>query len=311
MTEKPIIRSDVRFGVVADQHLMGPDSMLDEHDCTAHLQRFEAFLEEMREWQPDFIIDLGDFACQASNEPTSRASHDAQLAGLRKHWASFQGLGVPVYLAMGNHDVGWVRGGDEEIEPDALWTSEHFGEDITKAEWVEATGLPGRYYAVDAGPCRLIALDTYNHAMTNGSPTGPALFDEGQLAWLDSELAAHPHKPTFIACHQEVHYTPIHRGPNGEDLTFEHAPDLMAPYIANRAEVDAILARHPQVIASFTGHSHISRLTVHEGVYHFIVAGAFATGAFAKVTVCDRLVIEGARDQSSYDLPLLADWARR
>jgi len=88
----------VRFGVTADAHLLA-------RRTPRHEAFLEAFVEDMVRWKPDFVVDLGDFACQAGEGPTTAERHDAQLDGLKHHWKTLSRVPCPAYLVMGNHDV--------------------------------------------------------------------------------------------------------------------------------------------------------------------------------------------------------------
>ena len=139
----------LRFGVTADAHLWPPsaDAALRDFGRTAaaNERTFHDYVASMHEWRPDLVVEMGDFGCQASNDPiTTQAHHDDQLAALRSHVHVFSALSCPRYHVIGNHDVGWLRGGDEHITAQDLIGCSHPGEDITKAEFVEATSSPGR-----------------------------------------------------------------------------------------------------------------------------------------------------------------------
>ena len=68
----------LRMGVNADPHLLGRRSPGNEAN-------FLVFVEEMKRWKPDCVIDLGDFGCQVAEGQTTRQMHDKQLEGLRHH----------------------------------------------------------------------------------------------------------------------------------------------------------------------------------------------------------------------------------
>ena len=98
--------SPLRFGLNADPHLLGRRSPGNEAN-------FKQFVDQMQESQPSFAIDLGDFGCQVAEGQTTREMHDGQLSALRHHVGVFAELKCPRYHVMGNHDVGWRKGGDE------------------------------------------------------------------------------------------------------------------------------------------------------------------------------------------------------
>ena len=82
-------RPSLRFAITADCHLLGRTTPSRE----AFLR---GYVKEMTAWKPDFVVDLGDFACQAGQGTTSRALHDAQLEGLVHNWAALAKVPCPV-----------------------------------------------------------------------------------------------------------------------------------------------------------------------------------------------------------------------
>ncbi len=81
--------------------------------------------------------------------------NEAPLEGLRARG----GGPLPIYLALGNHDVGWGGGrcavpglsDDEASRRRACLEVAH-----RSAEWI----MPARHYVVDRGPLRLVVVDT-------------------------------------------------------------------------------------------------------------------------------------------------------
>jgi Icc protein len=64
-----------------------------------------------------------------------------------------------------------------------------------KSYAVERLGSPGRYYAVDRGPWKIIALDSNNEG----------LLDTEQRQWLDAQFDGMPdEQPVLIMTHQPV-----------------------------------------------------------------------------------------------------------
>ena len=101
-------RPKLRFGLNADPHLQGARQ-------SGRARNFKRFVDQMQKFQPDFAIDLGDFGIQVAEGQTTQEMHDGQLAGLKHHLGVFSQLKCPRYHVMGNHDVGWLKGGEEKI----------------------------------------------------------------------------------------------------------------------------------------------------------------------------------------------------
>jgi len=104
-------------------------------------------------------------------------------------------------------------------------------------------GLPGDpaapvQYAAELGPLRLVALDTTIPGRAAGE------LDAERLDWLDAELSRAPEQPTLLA----MHHPP--------------APTGVAPWdeiglpASDRAALEAVIARHPQVRRVVAGHIH-------------------------------------------------------
>jgi 3',5'-cyclic AMP phosphodiesterase CpdA len=126
-------------------------------------------------------------------------------------------LDVPVHVVPGNHD--------------------------DRALLRAALALPGDPaapidFAVDAGPLRLVGLDS----TVPGQDPGEISLE--QLAWLDACLAEHPTRPTLIAMHHPPLATAI---PDWDGV------NLVAP---QRRPLAAVVERHPQVRALVGGHLH-------------------------------------------------------
>jgi 3',5'-cyclic-AMP phosphodiesterase len=85
--------------------------------------------------------------------------------------------------------------------------------------------------AVDAGPLRLVLLDTSSD-----------VFTVEDASWLDRELTSHAQTPTIIAIHQP----PFETGIWWMDCVGLKGSEL----------VEAVVRRHPQVIKILSGHVH-------------------------------------------------------
>ena len=293
-------QTTVRFGVTADCHLLGRRAPGNER----HLQ---AFVDEMTRWKPDFVIDLGDFACQAGEGQTTAELHDAQLRGLTHHWSVLSGVPCPAYLAIGNHDVGWLRGGNETIKPADLYACPHGGEDITKDEHLAVTRMPNRYYSFDIKDYHFIALDANNArgAVRSGHDgiAGGYYIDDQQMAWLQRDLASHRRRITAVFCHQELHHTPPEGSGEGGDVPFPPV-GKEGSYVDNGWQLREMFTAHGSVLVCFAGHKHRNRRTVHGGVHYITLAATHWGGSYAKVTIADKLHIQGHANQRDYTLPL-------
>lgn len=190
---------------LSDCHIMPPGQLAyGVFDTAACLRAALAALAALRP-RPDLILLTGD------------VSEDGSAASYEQARAILGAAPAPVHVIPGNHD-------DREAMRRA------FGADGY---------LPGQgplHYVVDAGPVRIVALDT----LVPGAPGGR--LDADALAWLDQTLAAAPGRPTLVA----LHHPPFASG-------IAHM-DAMA--LENPRALAQVLARHPQVERVVCGHLH-------------------------------------------------------
>jgi len=303
-------RPAVRFGITADCHILGRDG---------NRSALAQFVEAMKRWKPDFVVDVGDFACQAGTGQTTPALHDSQLEGLRCSWALLAESPCPAYIAMGNHCVGWLTGGDEKITPDDLYANSHSGEDITKDEFLAVTKMPHRYYSFDAKGFHFIVLDPNNTGslvlkeaglspeeikavLSHDGALGAYCIDRAQLEWLAKDLAANRQKTKIVFSHQELHFTAA-AGGEGGDVPFPQYGKLTS-YCGNGWQARKLFKEDGRVLACFAGHKHQNRWTVRGGTNYITLAALHVKRSYAKVTLSDRLQIEGYAKQRGYELPL-------
>ncbi len=124
-------------------------------------------------------------------------------------------LPCPVHVIPGNHDRREVMRGHMA---NVTWHEGHI------------------QYAAEAGPVRLVMLDT----VVPGA--GHGCLDGGRLAWLDRTLAERPEQPTMIA----MHHPPFTCGIAHMDAINLH----------DHAAFAAVVARHRQVSRIVCGHHH-------------------------------------------------------
>jgi len=195
------------------------------------MERLEAFMDAMARQDVDFIIQLGDFN-YAKEE--SRECLDL--------WESFDG---PRYHVLGNHDMDFKA----------------------KEEVLDLWSMPARFYSFDIGGFHFVVLDRNNlnidgrfepyskgNYYVDQSRRGWA--DPVQLEWLKDDLAR-TNKPSVIFVHQGLGMNPIEnpvQDPRGQiQAVFEEA---------NRR------AGQTRVSACFSGHHHIDRYNLLNGIHY-------------------------------------------
>ncbi len=152
------VKKPIKLGMIADLH---QDVM---HDGPGRLQ---AFLEAMKEENPDALIQLGDFAYPIKkNEVVSKAFEKAHAKTLH---------------VLGNHEIDDGHSFDEVAK---LW------------------GMKGRYYTEHVNGLDLVVLDG-NEKPENHRGGYPAHIGEEQLEWLAKQLKTLK-GPILVICHQPL-----------------------------------------------------------------------------------------------------------
>lgn len=152
------VKKPIKLGMIADLH---QDVM---HDGPARLQ---AFLDAMKEENPDALIQLGDFAYPTKkNEVVSKAFEKAHAKTLH---------------VLGNHEIDDGHSFDEVAK---LW------------------GMKGRYYTEHVNGLDLVVLDG-NEKPENHQGGYPAHIGEEQLEWLAKQLKTLK-GPILVICHQPL-----------------------------------------------------------------------------------------------------------
>jgi 3',5'-cyclic AMP phosphodiesterase CpdA len=153
--------------------------------------------------KPDLVLLTGDLVDEGL--PAEYAALREILAGLR----------IPYRLIPGNHD----------------------GREALRAAFADHAYLPPQGpldYAIDAGPLRLVALDTTVPGQHHGA------IAEASLAWLDATLGADTDRPVLLM----LHHPPFACGIPYLDKYGLEAPDRLAAVVARHPHVERVLCRH-------------------------------------------------------------------
>lgn len=162
---------------------------------------------------PDGVIVTGDLA-RWRGEPQSYDCLKTMLAPISRQ--------RPVYLGVGNHD-----------------NRKNFLHTFIDPDGIDEAGESKHVITADAGPVRLIVLDTLLHINSN-----PGLLGRSQRAWLEGYLQTCDDRPTILL---------LHHTPYADLLDTRPLFDIVSPV----AKVKAIVY----------GHSHIYGFGQFEGVH--------------------------------------------
>ena len=156
----------MKIGVVSDIHY-GPDA--DTQLGTHAPELLETFLEAMRAFRPDLIVELGD--------RINPISHDDDLKRTAWVHAQLARAGVPVYHVLGNTDVVY----------------------LAKPELLSALEQRASNEQVDQWTPRVVVLDSVDPPFERvGGEVG-----ERQLTWLAGALEHDP-RPSLLFCHHPL-----------------------------------------------------------------------------------------------------------
>ena len=158
------VPAQVSFGVISDVHY-GVLEWARPGTGMVELDFVRAFLDDMREREVDFIIQLGDFCKPSDGQP------------MLDLWNTFEG---PTYHVLGNHE----RDGGHTFESVAAWL-----------------GMLARYHTFDEGPIRGVVLDA-NEPGGEGEGYAAYIGDE-QQEWLARQLAE-TDRPVLVFIHQPI-----------------------------------------------------------------------------------------------------------
>jgi len=184
-------------------------------DTCAALERAVAAIGRL-DPRPDVVLLTGDLVDSGDDE--------AEYVQLRD---ILRALPMPWYAIPGNHDG---RRAMRSVFRDR-------GELQRDADFIQ--------YAIDDWPVRLVCLDTLDPG------SGAGLLDDARLAWLESELARPPRRPTLLA----MHHPPFETGIRFMDSISCRGAAALARLLERGGGVDLLVCGHLHraVIARFAG----------------------------------------------------------
>lgn len=252
---------DLRVALVSDTHVRPPydDGQQAFASDASHNARNEVVAEAVRALAPDVLVHLGDVVHPI---PTLPAHADAlQIAhGL------YAGLGCPLLVVPGNHDVGDKRGSASAPEQAAA------ARDAFEATWGPV------YRSLEVDGVRLVVVDG---GLLGGD--GPRAL--AQRAWLEQTLAAGGR--TFVF----THYPPYLCDPD-EHEHYDNLPPRVRGWLLD-------LLADAGVEALFSGHVHRFFYNRYRGVdLYTLPSVAFARPEYAALRPVPPVDAEHGRDDT-------------
>ncbi|MEN8252119.1 MAG: metallophosphoesterase, partial [Patescibacteria group bacterium] len=177
---------DLKIGIITDTHVH--PNRIDRNDKSEnaprylnekHVKPIRNFVSQMQVFQPDFVVHLGDVIEGTGDSDT------VGIMGLQLVEAELSKAGVPIYWAVGNHDL----------------------RSVTKEQFKETLSLESLDQMFDVGDYRFIILDAnYSKENTPRSPEGGG-YIRGNLhpdtiEWFKKQLETD--KKVFVFIHHGV-----------------------------------------------------------------------------------------------------------
>lgn len=215
------------FIQISDVHVGNPENV-PEH------VRFVRSVELINDLSPSFVIDTGDIA----THPVYRA-RKSYLAELAEYRTYVSGLGCPLYVIPGNHDIGYSRPHRTRWGGGQRW-----GYHKRLAESFER----------EIGPLdQCFDHGRYRFVLANNNPRRtkqPGSLSRAQLTWLHRLLKAR--RPTFLLFHVNLFW-------RGDGALWGRA-----------AREIAVLCREYPVVLVAYGHSHDLKVRLYEGTLYIM-----------------------------------------
>lgn len=212
-----------RFVLMADTHVCANRTVV-ERGCNPD-ETFQQAVRDILELAPRSagVIVAGDCVYLHGKQ--------ADYAVLKEYLEPLRTAGVPILLALGNHDS---RESLEAVLPDAVI--------------LRSTALADRRAAIVSSPY----ADWYLLDSLEKTNSTPGRFGEEQLAWLAASLDKNPAKPALTVAH---HYPKKKEEDNG---------------LIDTEAFRALIGPRKQVKAYFYGHSHAWAMSADDSGLHYV-----------------------------------------
>lgn len=218
---------------------------------------------------PDILLNTGDSIMDSLEADKFRT--EAQWEIFNQIMA--EEVKLPIYYAIGNHDVWGWGGRDSQMQSDPLYG---------KAMALTKLRLAERYYSFDLAGWHFIVLDSTH--LPNETSEYPYIgkLDDGQFAWLEKDIKGVGNEiPICIASHIPILCAcEILDGPNEESGNWV-VPAAWMHIDARRLR--QLFLQHPNIRLCLSGHAHQHEILDYLGVRYMTngaVCGNFWNGAY-------------------------------
>lgn len=207
---------------------------------------FQMAIEKVNELNPDFVITGGDLVYDVMRGDFARSESLFNL--YQKMSGGFQ---MPVYNCIGNHDLFGIyeESPEDSSHPDykyGMW-ERHFGK---------------TYYSFDHKGWHFIVLNSLD---VTEDQRYQGVFHEGQLKWLEDDLAKVEHTtPIVITTHIPMICTYLQLNGGTGSRTVSNAPDVFK-----------MLENHNLKLV-LQGHIHWKEYGLVNDRFHFLTGGSIA-----------------------------------
>lgn len=182
--EKTILdlEGDLRIGFITDAHCYADQKDNGEWELNWRCQRpLEAFVKNMADFNPDFVIQNGDFVCGEDGRAKETFVEANQI---------YEKISVPKYHVLGNHET----------------------RNFFKDEWLEIVGYEKPYYSFDVNGYKIIVLDGNNKPssdmeISETSPDKefyPGFINPVQMEWLKDVFEKSKEINKIVFVHQPL-----------------------------------------------------------------------------------------------------------
>lgn len=261
-----LFSKSVEIGMVSDVHYANTEPAFGVNPRGAK-DRLKAFITEMNKWNPNFIIELGDFI-NGRIEDLSEEDTKKDLIAIEKVYKSFSGRR---YYVLGNHELYC----------------------LSKSQFQSFTGMDYYYKSFNLSDYHFIILDAQYDYSTGEDRDHDFLYLTGYVPqqekdWLKEDLGS-IEKPTVIFIHQRLDVL--------DPQNVRNAPEIRR-IVNESGNVIAVFQGHDHKnIHNQIDNIHYITLEA--------LADISRESAWSKVRldpVGNRIIIDGCSGQASYEL---------